>query len=176
MPTGLTASRASENVLGRHDQGLFHPDFALCQSVVITCTTLLPAEHIVHVITKCSASGVIIKRTKLKRQFDAGEGLNGLDVKEAGAALAMVDSLKPIAASLGCSLPQLAIAWCLKNPNVSTVILGASKASQVTENLAALSVVPKLTSEKLAELDEVLKNKPKPNKEWGGRGAGRNFP
>ena len=113
---------------------------------------------------------------ELKRQFDAGEGLNGLDVKEAEVALAMVDSLQPVAASLGCSLPQLAIAWCLKNPNVSTVILGASKATQVTENLAALALVPKLTSEKLKEIDEVLDNVPKANKEWGGRGPGRNAP
>ena len=84
--------------------------------------------------------------------------------------------LQPVAASLGCTLPQLGIAWCLKNPNVSTVILGASKAAQVTENLAALALLPKLTSEKLAEIDEVLGNVPKANKEWGGRGPGRNAP
>jgi len=113
--------------------------------------------------------------SELKRQFDKGEGLNGLDVKEPEAALKMVDSLAPLASSLGCTLPQLAVAWCLKNADVSTVILGASKASQVTENLKALEVVPKLTPERLAEIDELLQNKPKPNKDWG-RGHGRNAP
>ena len=97
------------------------------------------------------------------------------DVKDPEVALKMVDSLAPLAASLECTLPQLAIAWCLKNPNVSTVILGASKASQVSENLAALAVVPKLTTEKLAQIDDVLKNVPKPNRDWG-RGPGRNVP
>ena len=42
-------------------------------------------------------------------------------------------------------MAQLALAWCLKNPNVSTVITGASKVSQVTENMKALDVLPKLT-------------------------------
>jgi aryl-alcohol dehydrogenase-like predicted oxidoreductase len=87
----------------------------------------------------------------------------------------MVDSLVPIAAKIGCSLPLLALAWCLKNRNVSTVILGASKPAQVTENLNALEVVPKLTADVMAEIDSVLQNVPKPNKNWG-RGAGRNAP
>ena len=60
--------------------------------------------------------------------------------KDPETALAKVDVLIPVASSLGCSLPQLAVAWCLKNANVSTVILGASKVEQVTENLAAVEV------------------------------------
>lgn len=112
---------------------------------------------------------------ELKRQFDAGEGLNGLEVKEPETALQMVDALIPVAKAVGCSLPQLAIAWCLKNPNVSTVILGASKEQQVCDNLEALDVVPKLTSERMAEIDSILGNVPKPNKDWG-RGPGRNAP
>jgi len=52
--------------------------------------------------------------------------------EEAGGDGAVeVDALKPVAADLGCSLAQLALAWCAKNPNVSTVITGASKVSQV---------------------------------------------
>jgi voltage-dependent potassium channel beta subunit len=63
-----------------------------------------------------------------------------------------VAALKPIALRLGCSLAQLAIAWCAKNPNVSTVITGASRPEQVVENLAALDVVPKLDDETMDEI------------------------
>ncbi len=61
--------------------------------------------------------------------------------------LAAVEKLRPIAGDLGCTISQLALAWCLKNPNVSTVITGASRVSQVHENMKALDVVPKLTAE-----------------------------
>lgn len=68
-----------------------------------------------------------------------------------------VRRLEPIAKDLGCTLAQLALAWCLKNPNVSTVITGASKAAQVTENMKALAVVPQLTAEVMAQIDEAVK-------------------
>ena len=55
--------------------------------------------------------------------------------------LAKVERLRPIADELGCSLAQLALAWCTTNPNVSTVITGASRPSQVVENFAALEVI-----------------------------------
>jgi aryl-alcohol dehydrogenase-like predicted oxidoreductase len=58
-----------------------------------------------------------------------------------------VRNLKPIADELGVSLSKMAIAWCLLNPNVSTVILGASKVDQLKENLEALEVVPLLTED-----------------------------
>ncbi len=57
-------------------------------------------------------------------------------------------------------MAQLALAWCLKNPNVSTVITGASRASQVTENMQALDVLPKLTDEVMARIEAILQNKP----------------
>lgn len=63
------------------------------------------------------------------------------------AKVAAVEKLRPIAGDLGCTISQLALAWCLKNPNVSTVITGASRVSQVHENMKALEVVPKLTAE-----------------------------
>jgi voltage-dependent potassium channel beta subunit len=71
-----------------------------------------------------------------------------------------VRQLTPIATELGCTMAQLALAWCLKNPNVSTVITGASRASQVTENMQALDVPPKLTDEVMARIEAVLQNKP----------------
>jgi aryl-alcohol dehydrogenase-like predicted oxidoreductase len=55
-----------------------------------------------------------------------------------------VRTLKAIADDLGCSLAQLSLAWCAKNPHVSTVITGASRADQVKDNLGALDVLDRL--------------------------------
>ncbi len=71
-----------------------------------------------------------------------------------------VRQLQFLAAELGCSMAQLALAWCLKNPNVSTAIIGASRPEQVTENMEALEVVPRLTSDVMSRIEDVLKNKP----------------
>lgn len=73
-----------------------------------------------------------------------------------------VKKLMPIAEELDCSMAQLALAWCLANPHVSTVITGASKPSQVEENMAALDVVEKLTPDILERIEKILDNKPKP--------------
>jgi len=67
--------------------------------------------------------------------------------------LAAVRRLAPVALDLGCTLAQLALAWCLKNPQVTSVITGASRPAQVVENLKALDVVPKLTPEVMARID-----------------------
>ncbi len=83
-----------------------------------------------------------------------------LEAEETQQNLEKVRQLMPIAVELGCSLAQLALAWCLTNPNVSTVITGASKVSQVTENMKALDVVPKLTPTVLDRIEQILKNKP----------------
>lgn len=69
--------------------------------------------------------------------------------------------LDGIAKDLGTSLPRLALAWCLKNPNVSTVITGGSKASHLKENLKATEDVAKLTPMVIERIEEVLGNKPK---------------
>jgi aryl-alcohol dehydrogenase-like predicted oxidoreductase len=58
-----------------------------------------------------------------------------------------------IANELGCTPAQLAIAWCAKNPHVSTVITGASRVEQVHENMGALDVIPRLTDEVMARLE-----------------------
>ena len=70
--------------------------------------------------------------------------------------LAKVQALERIAQELGCTLPQLAIAWCLKNPYVSSVITGASRVEQVHENMKASDVAPKLTPEILERIDEIF--------------------
>ncbi len=63
---------------------------------------------------------------------------------ERGEQVAKVRRLRPLADELGCSTAQLAIAWCLANPHVSTVMLGASRPEQLEHNLAALDVLPRL--------------------------------
>ena len=65
-----------------------------------------------------------------------------------------------LAAELDISMAALAIAWTLKNPNVTTTILGATKTSQLTENLKALEAQKLLTTEVIAHIDTILGNKP----------------
>ena len=66
-----------------------------------------------------------------------------------------VTQLEVIATELACSLSQLSIAWAAHNPRVSTVIMGASKLSQLQENLGALAVLPKLTPEVMARIEQI---------------------
>jgi voltage-dependent potassium channel beta subunit len=80
--------------------------------------------------------------------------------------LAKVSELMLIASELACSMAQLALAWCLKNPNVSTVITGASRASQVSENMAALEVVPKLTDDVMQQIEVILDNRPEGEEDY----------
>jgi len=85
--------------------------------------------------------------------------------EEARKNIAKVEQLKPVADELGCSVAQLALAWCLKNPNVSTVITGASRASQVDENMKALDVVPLLREDVIQKIEAILDNKPEPEED-----------
>ena len=71
-----------------------------------------------------------------------------------------VNQLGPIAERLGVKMSQLALAWVLKHPNVSSAITGASSPEQVFENVRAVAVVDKLTPEIMGEIDEILNNKP----------------
>lgn len=73
--------------------------------------------------------------------------------------LPKIPGLAKIAAELGTSLPKLALAWCIKNPNVSSVITGASRLEQVEENFGALDVVPLLTDDVMAAIEKALGNK-----------------
>ena len=70
---------------------------------------------------------------------------------------AKVRELATVAERLECTLSQLAIAWCAANPNVSSVITGASRVEQVHENLGAKAVLPKLTPDVLAELKQIVR-------------------
>ena len=89
----------------------------------------------------------------LKARLESPEGQNNLE---------RVRRLSLVSAELGISLAHLALAWCIKNPNVSTVITGASRVGQVHENLKALTVVPQLTADVMDQIETALGNKPEP--------------
>jgi len=89
----------------------------------------------------------------LKRMVESPEGK---------AKIEKAAKLQEIANDIGHSLTNMSLAWCAANPNVSTVILGASKMSQLTENLKALDAVPALTPEVMERIEGVLQNKPAP--------------
>ncbi len=72
------------------------------------------------------------------------------------AAVAKVEKLRPIAEELDCSIAQLSLAWCAHNPNVSTVITGASRPSQVVENFEALDVIDRLDDDVVARIESAV--------------------
>lgn len=71
-----------------------------------------------------------------------------------------VKKLSELAQKIGVSTASLSIAWCIKNPNVSTAILGATKKAQLLDNLSALEVLPKLTPEVMEKIESIMKTKP----------------
>jgi voltage-dependent potassium channel beta subunit len=106
------------------------------------------------------ASGVLSGKHTLEGDASSrlrAAGLDWLRERElTEARLKKVEELKAIATGLGLSLPVFAISWCLKNPRVSTVILGASKVAQLEENLKAVEAQDLLTPEVLAKVEQVL--------------------
>ena len=81
------------------------------------------------------------------------------ETEEARRRLEKVKQLAGVAGDLGVTLPKLALAWCLKNPNVSTVITGASKPEQVRENMKAGDIVPQLDDGVMQRLETILQSK-----------------
>lgn len=75
-------------------------------------------------------------------------------------------ALRDIAQTIDATLPQLSLAWCLKNPNVSTVVTGASKVEQITENMRALEVASKLDAALMEQIEKVMQNKPSSEFDW----------
>lgn len=110
------------------------------------------------------ASGVLTD--KYLDAFPKGTRLSmeGLDwLKERSLTpgrLEKVRALNDLAKEMGTSLAKLSIAWCAKHPNVSTVILGASKLKHLKETLTALEIVPLITTEVEAKIESILNNKP----------------
>ena len=81
--------------------------------------------------------------------------------EESQRQIEKIKDLAVIAEDLGTNMPRLAIAWCLKNPNVSSVITGSSRVKQVMDNLQALDLVKDLTDDVMDRIEEVLANKPR---------------
>ena len=81
--------------------------------------------------------------------------------KEGQERIEKTKLLARLAEELGTTVSKLALAWCLKNPNVSTVILGATKNAQLQENLDALNVLKLITEEVSEKIEDILGNKPK---------------
>lgn len=83
-----------------------------------------------------------------------------LETESGKNKLNKVEKLAKVADEADISMPEMALAWCLKNPNVSTVITGASKPEQVRQNMKAIDKVDKLTSEVMEKIENILDNKP----------------
>ncbi|KAG9829629.1 Aldo/keto reductase, partial [Aureobasidium melanogenum] len=83
-----------------------------------------------------------------------------LQSPEGKAKIEKVRKLTTIAEKLGGTVTQLSLAWAAKNPNVSTVILGATKVEQLEDNFGALKLLDKLTPELMEEIEKILDNKP----------------
>jgi len=90
-----------------------------------------------------------------------------LETPAGKAKIEKVKSIGKLAEELGCTTAQLALAWCLKYDNVSTVITGASRPEQVTENVKALAVVDKITPEIQERIEKILDNKPAASPSFG---------
>ena len=110
------------------------------------------------------ASGILSGKYNHEFPSDTRLGMEGLDwLKEKNFTVERIDVVKKLsalAADLNMSLPVLGLSWCLKNPNVSTVILGASKEHQLKENLTSLEAKEKLTPEIMEQIEGILSNKP----------------
>ena len=97
------------------------------------------------------ASTCRVTNGKKKRDWQSPDGK---------AKLLKVGKLAAVAAKTGMPIHHMALLWCLSNKNVSTVILGASKQSQLVDNLSALENRDKLTDEVKSQIEEILQNKP----------------
>lgn len=93
--------------------------------------------------------------------------VKSLQSPEGQAKIAKVRKLTEVAEKLDANVAQLSLAWAAKNPNVSTVILGATKVSQIEDNCKALKLLPKLTPEIMEEIEKILDNKPKEPNSFG---------
>jgi aryl-alcohol dehydrogenase-like predicted oxidoreductase len=95
------------------------------------------------------------------------------ETAEARKRLGKVKKLAAVASDLGTTLPQLGLAWCLKNQRVSSVITGASKPTQVKENMKAGELVAQLTEEVMTRIDKILGGSRAPSRDGksGGEAA-----
>ncbi len=149
--------------LGLHKPVMEQPQYNLFERTKVEREFARLYEDIGLGLTTWSplASGLLTGKYADGIPEDSRAGLKGYGwlkdrVTDPGAN-AKVKALKDVADDLGCSLSQLAIAWCAANPNVSTVILGASRVEQLRENLGALDVIDSLDDEVMTRIKTVMK-------------------
>ena len=110
------------------------------------------------------ASGILTDKYLNKFPKGTRLGVEGLEwLKEKNLTedkLAKISLLNELSNDLGMSLPVMSIGWCLKNENVSTVILGASKMSQLKENMKSIDALNKLNEKAIKQIEEILQNQP----------------
>ena len=110
------------------------------------------------------ASGILTDKYLNKFPKGTRLGVEGLEwLKEKNLTedkLAKISLLNELSNDLGMSLPVMSIAWCLKNQNVSTVILGASKMSQLKENMKSIDALNKIDEKAIKQIEEILQNQP----------------
>jgi voltage-dependent potassium channel beta subunit len=113
------------------------------------------------------ASGLLTGKYNAGIPKDSRANLEGFDwlkerfeSDEAQSQIVKVKELAKLADELNTNMPRLAIAWCLKNPRVSSVIIGASRLEQLLDNLEALDLVSQLDSAVMEQIEQILDNKP----------------
>ena len=110
------------------------------------------------------ASGILSGKYNDSFPTDTRLGMEGLDwLKDKNFTAERIEKVKKLtdlAKELNLNLPVMSLAWCLKNPHVSTVILGASKENQLIENLKALEAKKLLTNDVMEKIDAILENSP----------------
>ncbi len=89
-----------------------------------------------------------------------------LETSEGREKLRKASDLQNIALELDMTLAQFSLAWCLKNPHVSTVITGATKASQIDENMQSLSMIDRLSPDVMRKIENILMNAPRGPQDW----------
>ena len=159
----IRAAWGTAERLGLHKPVMEQPQYNLFERARVEREYARLYEDIGLGLTTWSplASGLLTGKYAAGIPDDSRAGLKGYgwlrDRVTNPAANTTVQALKGVADDLGCSLSQLAIAWCAANPNVSTVILGASRVEQLRENLGALDVLDALDEDVMARIATVMK-------------------
>ena len=144
-----TMEQPMYNLFGRHrvekEYARLYPEFGLGTTIWSPLASGL--------LTGKYAGGIVEGTRATLKDYD---WLRDQLAREAKEKAGKVQKLGKIAQELGLSLAVFSIAWCLKNPNVSTVILGASKVPQLVENLQAVEAQEKFTPDVLKQIDELV--------------------
>ncbi len=148
---GPTMEQPQYNMLHRHKMEVEYDQIFKTTGMGTTIWSPLASGILTGKYGKGDASNTRLDRKELEwlREF------NLVDEK-----LENAEKIAYLAKEIGITAPQLAIAWCLKNENVSTVILGASKASQLEETIKSEKALPLLTDDVMDQIEGILNNKP----------------